>query len=204
MTCQLASRSSIYLYERKSHAARSQFIMFFCLLLHRPGDGVAVILELDPACGSQPNHPFAGMVIGEELVCRTKVAGTVLSVVVMPRNHNLVSKGQQLASPAFQVFRGGGVRQPVLFHCFVDCHGLHPPCFFVFPFGVYIFALKPHNSKLILSIICTKISEGICVHYSCVWRWIVSMICSCQSISSKGFPAQVPLVWQRDSMNMTA
>ena len=30
------------------------------------------------------------------------------------------------------------------------------------------------------------------------------MICSCQSISSKGFPAQVPLVWQRDSMNMTA
>ena len=24
------------------------------------------------------------------------------------------------------------------------------------------------------------------------------------SISSKGFPAQVPLVWQRDSMNMTA
>ena len=30
------------------------------------------------------------------------------------------------------------------------------------------------------------------------------MICSCQSMSSKGFLAQVPLVWQRLSMNMTA
>lgn len=30
------------------------------------------------------------------------------------------------------------------------------------------------------------------------------MICSCQSISSKGFLAQVPLVWHRLSMNITA
>ena len=30
------------------------------------------------------------------------------------------------------------------------------------------------------------------------------MICSCQSISSKGFPAQVPLVWQRHSIKFTA
>ncbi|EJX05596.1 hypothetical protein EVA_06298 [gut metagenome] len=29
------------------------------------------------------------------------------------------------------------------------------------------------------------------------------MICSCQSMSSKGFLAQVPLVWHRLSMNMT-
>ena len=30
------------------------------------------------------------------------------------------------------------------------------------------------------------------------------MICSCQSISSNFFPAQVPLVWQRLSINITA
>nr|DAF09661.1 MAG TPA: hypothetical protein [Caudoviricetes sp.] len=30
------------------------------------------------------------------------------------------------------------------------------------------------------------------------------MICSCQSISSKGFPAQVPFVWQRHSIKPTA
>lgn len=41
--------------------------------------------------------------------------------------------------------------------------------------------IKTEIDKLI---ICTKISEGICVHYSCIWRWIVSMICSCSALST--------------------
>ena len=41
-------------------------LCWFSLLLHRPGDGVAVILELNPAGCPQPDHPFAGAVIGKD------------------------------------------------------------------------------------------------------------------------------------------
>ena len=51
--------------------------MFFYLLLHRPSDGVAIILKLNPAGCSQPDHTFAGVVIGKELVCRAECSCTV-------------------------------------------------------------------------------------------------------------------------------
>ena len=47
------------------------------------------------------------------LVNRSEVAGLVLSVVVVSGEENFVSEVQDLAPAAFEVFRGGGVRQSV-------------------------------------------------------------------------------------------
>lgn len=58
--------------------------MVFCgLLLHRPGNGVTVVLKLNPANRFQPNRTFAGVVLGEKFVCCAEVAGAVCSVVVI-------------------------------------------------------------------------------------------------------------------------
>ncbi len=72
--------------------------MLFSLLLHRPGDGVAIILKLNPAGCSQPDHTFAGVVIGKELVCRAEAAGLVSPVVVVSGKENLISKVNVLPS----------------------------------------------------------------------------------------------------------
>src|SRR5699024_1592870 len=140
----IAATSKMVLYERKSRAARSQVIMFFYLLLHRPSDGVAIILKLNPAGCSQPDHTFAGVVIGKELVCRAEAAGLVSPVVVVSGKENLISKSQRLAvhagEPHLQILGCGGVRQPVLFHRFVDHHGLYPP-FSLFSLSVCTYSL---------------------------------------------------------------
>ena len=52
---------------------------------------MAIILKFDLTCGSQPNHPFAGVVIGQELVCRAKVAGLVPSIVVVSGEENPIA-----------------------------------------------------------------------------------------------------------------
>lgn len=58
----MASRPLLFLYERQSLPARPFGYLLLCLLLHRPGYGVSVILELDLACRAQPDGSFAGMV----------------------------------------------------------------------------------------------------------------------------------------------
>ena len=72
---------------------------------------MAVILELDSACGPQTDGAFAGVVITQEFISRPEVAGLVLPVVKVSCDNHLIAKGQQLAPSAFQILRRGGVRQ---------------------------------------------------------------------------------------------
>lgn len=51
-----------------------------------------VVLELDLACCPEPNRALAGVVISQELVGCSIVAGLVLSVVVVPGQNQLVAK----------------------------------------------------------------------------------------------------------------
>lgn len=92
------------------------------LLLHRPGNGVSVILEFDLAYRLKSNRSLASGVVREEFVGCSKVARLVLPVVEVACHQNLVSKFQRLAPAAFQILRCGRVRQSVGFHCIVDCH----------------------------------------------------------------------------------
>ena len=103
---------------------RSRYILLYGLLClaYRPGNGVAVILELDLADRAKPDGTLAGRIVRQEFVGGAEVAGLVHSVVEVSRHDDLVSKGQHLAPAALQVLRGGGVRQPVLSHRFVDLH----------------------------------------------------------------------------------
>ena len=74
-------------------------------MLHRPCDGVSVVLEFDRAGGAQANRALAGMVVAQEFVGGSEVAGLVLAVVVIPGEDDLVSEVQDLAPAAFEVFR---------------------------------------------------------------------------------------------------
>ena len=114
------------------------------LLLHRPENGVSVVLEFDLAGGPQANRALAGGVVGQEFVGGSEVAGLVFAVVVVPGEDDLVSEVQDLAPAAFEVFRGAGVRQAVGSHCFVDRHGGFPPFGVFSPWGtVYILRNQP-------------------------------------------------------------
>ena len=150
--------SKMYLYERQSLPARLLGYSDCCvLLLHRPGDCVAVIFKLGLACRPQSDGSFAGMVIVKELVGCSEVAGLVLPVVVVSRDDHLVSKGQQLAPSAFQILRRGRIRQSVFSHCIVDRHVrvLRFRCFLCLSVCTYI-TLKAHNIKSIPRNICTR------------------------------------------------
>lgn len=84
---------------------------------------MAVILELDLACGAKPDGTFAVVpAVLMVFVDCSEVAWLVLSVVEVSCKQHLVSEIQHFALSAFQIFRRGVVRQPVFSYCFVDCH----------------------------------------------------------------------------------
>lgn len=75
---------------------------------------MAVILELDLACGAKPDGTFAVVpAVLRVFVDCSEVGWLVLSVVEVSCKQHLVSEIQHFALSAFQIFRRGGVRQPV-------------------------------------------------------------------------------------------
>lgn len=84
---------------------------------------MAVILELDHACGAKPDGTFAVVpAVLRVFVDCSEVGWLVLSVVEVSCKQHLVSEIPHFALSAFQIFRRGGVRQSVFSYCFVECH----------------------------------------------------------------------------------
>ena len=133
---------------------------------------------------------FAGVILGGEPVHSAVVAAPV-GIVEVPGGEDAVSKGkdgtQVVHQLHFQVFRGGGFGQAVgrglLGGGFLHVRVLQFSG--VFPFGVYIFALKANNSKSIRRNILHKHGGQIlCVlhlHSDLRQRWMVWIMESCSS-----------------------
>ncbi|ODM27568.1 hypothetical protein A7W90_15850 [Clostridium sp. Bc-iso-3] len=129
-------------------------MVFLVCLSHRPGNGVSVVDEGFIRNADQLDVAFAGVIPGGEPINGAVVAASV-GIVEVPGGEDVVAKGEDgtqiVHQLHFQVFRGGGFGQAVgrgllsgsLFHVRILQFGD------VFPFGVYIFALKANNSKSI-------------------------------------------------------
>ena len=118
-----------FVYKEKSLSAHNCFFFYCILLLHRPSNCVAVILEQGLADRRKPNGTFAVvlLLIIEVFVDSTEVAGLVYSVVIMSGKKYLVFEIQHLAPAAFQILHCGGIRQSVGSHRIIDCYDLFPP-----------------------------------------------------------------------------
>ncbi len=77
--------------EEQSLSAQS-LIGVFVLLLHRPGNGVAIVEEGFFLNADQLDFAFAGMVLSGEAVGCTVVAPSV-GIVEIPGSENVVAKG---------------------------------------------------------------------------------------------------------------
>ena len=88
---------------------------------------MTIILENWVTCCLKSDLAFAAVVAARKFICCCEIMRVEESC-----QKNLVSKGQNLAPAAFEVFRCSCFRQSVGSHRFVDRHGGGPPVLFVY------------------------------------------------------------------------
>ena len=98
---------------------------------------MTIILENWVTCCLKSDLAFAAVVAARKFICCCEIMRVEESC-----QKDLVSKGQELAPAAFEVFRGRGVRQPVGSHRVVDLH-VHALRCGVFPFRYGHIRSKP-------------------------------------------------------------